>query len=720
MRRGLGIIAAICLWASVAHAQQFYIINGPPTGKIILNGFDPFGNTSAFAFNNFAADTFSYGNAATNYPTLLNSNQYPADTASLSVLIEGIYAMPATACLVATPCILEWTGTQGTSLHPGIQLSGSPGGFTINNSSSVCGNSSAFVSGALTSNLSTFGTNGCIEFYFNTAPHGTLIYEANAAYSGLGGVHVYLLSNYAAQQQCNAGTLTSCFNPDFITAMRAQNPLAIRPGDWSVMNGNATSSVGLPVTSFCYLCGYWNPANNVGTFAGGDTYTATLAGAMLTDGQQLQGQFTNANTTTSPCLELNGGGCIPIVTMSATAPVIGGIGANAFETLTYDQTLNKWLYLAGPVNRGVPLPIIVALANLLNVDLWYNCSPHMADNCTDAGTYIYNNLNQNLTFFGEVGDEWWNFGQAVTTWANTRGATLGFNAGNARQYQGFYALRVRQVMANLTTIWAGRPSKLKRILALMFSSTVATANMYRIQGADLCGTSCGNSSYQTLVGVDYNVAPNRPIDFSDGLSYAVYSNGAVLGAYTGTYAVGDLSACSAPGTNSGGLQCAADNYALGTTASIAAALAWVDNDARQGTQNGALGGHTLLGLSALYSPWNTVAVSYSVPIYDYEGGFQGLAPTVSQCGSIGFPGTASVYCGTGKLIDLMLQGWKNNSLFKQFVLDSFNAILAQSPSGSAVSWYTFAYSGQQWSEYPTTIYSTPYQSFNAIEQFDGP
>ena len=126
----------------------------------------------------------------------------------------------------------------------------------------------------------------------------------------------------------------------------------------------------------------------------------------------------------------------------------------------------------------------------------------------------------------------------------------------------------------------------------------AQSVQYRLEGSGLCGTSCGNSSYQNLVGVDYNAAPNRPVDYSDATSYAPYYSGAVLagddgGGFSGPYATVDLAPCSVLGTNSGGLQCAVNNFTLGTTASIAAAFAWIDNDIRQGAINGSLGGETL-------------------------------------------------------------------------------------------------------------------------------
>ena len=159
------------------------------------------------------------------------------------------------------------------------------------------------------------------------------------------------------------------------------------------MNGVVTGTAyELPTTAFSYLNGYWDVqhlgrADHAGGSSGscpgsGDAYSATLGGATLIDGQTIQGQFVNANTTTCPTLSLNGNSAIPILSINGNSPRVGSIGALQFDTLIYDSPLNAWLTSAANLGPTVPITIQVALANTINAHLWYSCWPHTNDNCT--------------------------------------------------------------------------------------------------------------------------------------------------------------------------------------------------------------------------------------------------------------------------------------------------------------------------------------------------
>lgn len=727
------ILFIIGLFSSPVLAQQFFIIEGAPTGKMVLNCCDILGTDYAFLNYFLQANSIAAATAGQIWQSEVTANMLPSDTASLTQGFAGIVPVPNSYLVsggaggTSGHLILDWQGTQGTSGAPGLTLTTTAA--TLNNSSSVCGNSSQYVSGATTSTIKSHGASGCIEFSIDSPGARASIafnFNAGAAFTGLTQVRLYRVADNAALQ---AGQV---YNPDFLIALRVLKPQVIRTGDWSAMNGNLTSTASEPpLTALTYMNGYWNPAFWSGQASGTNTYsvscTSTCTGGIsggfaLQDGATLQMQFANANTSTTDSLAVNSGSVIPIVDASTLALTVGQIAANSFWTLIYDATLNEWLAKVGPVAGDVPTALLASLANQLDVGLWYNIFPHVNDNGTGEINILKANLNTGLPLYLEVGDEWWQNGQSVTFWAATRGNTLGFSATNNQNYNGFYALRFRQIMGNATTLWGAR-SGLHRVLANQSLADTSISTNYRIAGFNLCGTTCSNSTYQSAIGVDYNTAPNRPVDFADAISYATYYAGAILSAaaYSGTYAVGDLSACSVAGTNSGGMQCAADNYQLGTSASIAAAFAWMNNDIRQGTQNSVLGSNTLLGYSqggGRYAVWNTVGTTYSLPMDLYEGGYQAQAPSVTQCGMISFPGTAATYCGPGGFIDVMLQAYKMSASFQQVVFDQFTQFNAGSPTNSMPSWYTFCYGTNVWSLCNGSLYGGWFTSYNAIQQFN--
>jgi hypothetical protein len=239
----------------------------------------------------------------------------------------------------------------------------------------------------------------------------------------------------------------------------------------------------------------------------------------------------------------------------------------------------------GGLTTGVPIEIQVALCNELGADLWYNFPFHYDDaSCAATAAYVRDNLNANLKAYFEYSNEVWNWGMPQTSLAAARGAYLGFPNSSNRQVNGYYALRVRQIMTAVTSTWSPRsPQTLRRVLALWEGDpSPTTADMYRLRGTDL-DTRLSYSNYNSVVGASYSSGGplfKRPIDVCDTISYATYYSGPNLGNNTG-----DLSGLNA--TDIAALKLAADNYATGSAtgnqALIASALAWVDNDIRRGS-----------------------------------------------------------------------------------------------------------------------------------------
>jgi hypothetical protein len=180
---------------------------------------------------------------------------------------------------------------------------------------------------------------------------------------------------------------------------------------------------------------------------------------------------------------------------------------------------------------------------------------------------------------------------------------------------------------------------------------------------------------------------------------------------------------------------AANNWALGTTASRAAALSYIDSDLRSGTRDDGTGfqqrgDETFFAKETIVYPrWQTPGVTYSKTIVQYEGGYQGVNPTTFIMNVMGID-TAYI----NKLYDL-IEGYKQSGMFQQAVNDLNVNFLSNSTSGPP-AWYRLSSncpgvtspSGAcicknttcvgVWDMYPGDINSTPYQSFNAFQNLD--
>jgi hypothetical protein len=662
------------------------------------------------------------------FPSILNANGYPV-SGSLPQDISGVVSMPAEFTDSSTRWVLEWRGTVGTSARPGIQLLG--GVREIG--------SSGCVSGATTYNLSVFGTDCQIEFTFAVPRTGGSIpfkFLAGAAFNGsLGKLSLYRKSHQAAYR---AGEI---FNPDFVSTLQLLKPRAIRTLNWSLANISniANAAQQAPATALGFGP-RWDPNVWAGTASGIDTYSATLPGvSALVDGLTVQVQFANSNTAATT-FNLNGLGAFPIANLAA-APIsaANSIVANSLWTLIYDAALKKWLGNRGPLNAGIPFSVQTALANKVNADLWLNVPTHATDAFVAAiATTQRDTLNINLNTWYEYSNEIWNFNDFAfpqTNYAVSRGAALGFPAANNERLLGFYALRVRQIMGNVTAVY-GAKMNYKRVLAYQATGNVQTTQKWRMEGFDLngalypayCAAVGGNFSSGVCTGdPKYNTFPNRPIDHTDVLAYATYYSGAQLKNVSSNYV--NTMTSDGPSGYAVGLLGAANDYATGLSENVSRALTWVDWDLRRGTVNGTPGPATLLAFASgknigsgpigVYPTWEAIAASYdrarppgvsNLFVANYEGGLESIAPVTAKCTSLGI---STSYCGTGGKIDNLLAGYKKSALFQQLATDQFDQFLAQ-PHSLATSWYQIA-NGDQWSLFPGNMSSAPFTSFNAFQ-----
>jgi len=95
---------------------------------------------------------------------------------------------------------------------------------------------------------------------------------------------------------------------------------------------------------------------------------------------------------------------------------------------TNNSTLSKWADRPRPTDptfatdRGVPVEVMVALANTAQVDPWF-CMPHLADDdyVKNFARTVKAELDQGRTVYVEFSNEVWNWQFDQTSWARDRG-----------------------------------------------------------------------------------------------------------------------------------------------------------------------------------------------------------------------------------------------------------------------------------------------------------
>ncbi len=275
--------------------------------------------------------------------------------------------------------------------------------------------------------------------------------------------------------------------------------------------------------------------------------------------------------------------------------LFGAIGAGTQNTFVYDSVQDAVLVYSGSgltgasSGSGIPVALRVAASNKLNIHYLHNF-PHLYDLASVAAdtAYIRDNLSGSLRLYPELSNETWNQGFTQTQVAVNRSVALGLQAfSSGLPGADWNAVRYEQVMRQVTTTWGGRVGLHATLASCASCTQVATIKQYLYEGFDLNGASfplyCAYVGGSWAGGVctgdpGYNTAPNRPIDISAAISYANYLDGAIINGGN-AFAASTASFSSKDTTD---MTTAADNWAAGG-ASQASALAWLDNDIRQGT-----------------------------------------------------------------------------------------------------------------------------------------
>lgn len=609
------------LVGSAASALAFGIPIGPVSAGLHLHGGGSGGNPKVninlaitpdlAMFRNFALNTESLSGPFA-FPSILDVNGYPQGTLSSSM--GCVIPFPSNVT-TGTSLTLAWSGTATNSGGTSIGVQGGFTGFNVTSSTNA-----GQATGA-TSVLNLFGTNGKIVFNFTGAQQSNAISVSfSGTFAGFGGFIFCASSDYnAILSAASPGDLLA---PAYIAKLAGLHPRSIRMMNPALVNaGNLTQHRYRAKwqTAFGFTSNGWVPnvwAGGVGTAGPNitrnvstNTYTASAAvdtPAVYTMGEVLQGQFDLANNGTGASqINVGGRGAVPMFDISGNTLNNSVINASDLTTMIYDDLLGGYMvYVQNEgesigLKQGIPLEVLVAICNAVNASIWYNFAPYATyknstmeptNSVSQITSYIKTNLNSNLNAYFEWANEVWNGGFHQSVWATVCGDKLGIPSANTRDNFGFHGLRHAYVMAQVTSAWgaSGPGSRLIRVNAAGAYTDQGSTNAYQFQGADLFvgnpAFTDGGVKYASYVNANFNVASptyNRPIDLTDAISYADYSQGAQTPIADFLFSATDIVKGGPPGWTTG-LIGAADAFAAGGSTNIANALAFMDWDVRFG------------------------------------------------------------------------------------------------------------------------------------------
>lgn len=114
--------------------------------------------------------------------------------------------------------------------------------------------------------------------------------------------------------------------------------------------------------------------------------------------------------------------------------------------------------------QGVPMEIMIALANVLNADPWFTL-PHLSEDALvrDWAQMAHKGLNPGLVAHVEFSNEVWNWQFAQAHWAEDQGKALWHQDGTWVQ---FYARRAAEVADIWADVFKDDPARLVRVIAV--------------------------------------------------------------------------------------------------------------------------------------------------------------------------------------------------------------------------------------------------------------
>lgn len=712
-RRKFLICASVASIIAATPADAWIHGNASAVGKVILN----LGGSGDYPFINFVKTlgSLSSNTATSEWQALINSKGYFTSAPTDSV--QGSFSVPAS---YTGNYVMKWTGNVSLRCDPntdgvfdGVSIIGTPTPSGV-----VTG--SAF-------GLVVNGLAGRVVFkpLVNTTNGFRISYQNFGSFVGF--------DNFVICREDQEALLTegSIWNPDFLSDLRQQNPFAIRFLNKNFTNNNNVSSIAYNniADSMSYSGYRFDPNLWIGTITrtGTDAYQCASPGGAtsLVNGMTVQGRFNAGNTTTSLTLQLFNG-ATPV---AAAAPLVredfatwptgagsqpGKINDNSFSTAVYNAILGKWLVKVSNtpseqlgLTAGWPLSVQIDLCNKVGCSMWLQFSHLITDSDVSLLTIgVKLGLRYDLSVPCEYSNEFWNGGFSQTNYGQQLGSAAPLSLGaSPANVDGYYSYRCAQIFPLVAAAWAASPAR-------------SPTQLIRILGVQTHAGDPAGSVSRRFEGfglpAPYNSAPNNAVSNCDGFTYAPYWSGAQIG--------NDFPAdYQPPSTNYQGFLDQCLNYDTKTPAQKATALAWMDNDTRQGLEVDGItpGVFTLKYYNdTIYPGWEAVFATYGKFVYAYEGGYDGVALDAAACSRLGL---SSNYVAWSRAL---LFDYKTSMLFFltcKFYFDQFRAVTHnkypcwfQHVSNTA----TASSGPDQWAELYTDLYSQRFQSWYAMGSYN--
>ncbi len=144
---------------------------------------------------------------------------------------------------------------------------------------------------------------------------------------------------------------------------------------------------------------------------------------------------------------------------------MSGITRNEMQSWQQRPNMQEATWGGKEGERGVPLEVMVSLANILNADAWFNL-PHRAndDFVTQYAQYVKNNLRPNLKAYVEYTNEAWNSVFSQAQYVQQMGARAGLDTVPLNAGLKYYAKRSKEIFQIWEQVFSDR-QRLRRVLS---------------------------------------------------------------------------------------------------------------------------------------------------------------------------------------------------------------------------------------------------------------
>ena len=195
---------------------------------------------------------------------------------------------------------------------------------------------------------------------------------------------------------------------------------------------------------------------------------------------------------------------------------MSGITRNPISAWSQRPNMQEATWAGGEGKRGVPLEIMVRLANQLNANAWFNL-PHKADDnfVRQSAQYVKTHLKGNLKAYIEYSNETWNDVFSQASYVKNKGAALKLDPDKKVAGYKYYAQRSREIfqiweqtfggtgrLMRVLSGWSGNPAitpvLLKAADVYKFTDVFAIAPYFYASQKDLMKAQSSNEIFAML------------------------------------------------------------------------------------------------------------------------------------------------------------------------------------------------------------------------------